>query len=102
MAAHTLLRRQSGCGHERFYCLFSNQEVHLGRLAADLKNGFPVTDDPGTAAHLVHHVALKDLNRRELVVVRGVASGLGHRQQHVMFLPYFKPVYPMQFAFDRD
>jgi hypothetical protein len=86
--AYMLMRRQrSASGALRFADVMESHCFEMGCLEQNFGAGFAVLESPEAALECTPR-----LHDKDVVVVRGMANGVGYLDRGFMFVPQFRPV----------
>lgn len=79
---------------ERYFDFRKKRELRLGKPIVDQKCGLRLAESAHMALSLLGQA---DLKCNDVVVLRGVASGMGCRHGNVIYAPSFRPVCAMDY-----
>lgn len=83
-----------GNGMERYFDFRTKRELKVSKQAVDHKHGFRLSDSPHAAVSLLSGGQFQSQN---VVVLRGIASGMGCQIGEVTYAPSFRPVCAMDY-----
>lgn len=83
-----------GNSMERYFDFRTKRELYLGKQTVDQKVGLRLSQDASGSLSLLGHGCLK---QNDVVVLRGVTSGMGCRHGQVMYASSFRPVCAMDY-----
>ena len=86
-----MLQRRSR-GHPsalRYFDLTGRCEFVLGRTQNNYSAGFAVADNP---EHALEHTPRHAMSDAGIVVMKGIANGLGYMAGSLMHVPTFRPI----------
>jgi hypothetical protein len=100
-AAYMVARVQRmSTGMERFWDVKSGLELRLGIPAKNAKNGFQVAASACAALRMHSRTPLCG-REMDIIVLRGVCSGLGCMQGECLWVPVFRPVHAVEYVVTR-
>lgn len=79
---------------ERYFEFRTKRELHVGKQTVDQKCGLRLSESAHAALNLLGDA---DLKHHDVVVLRGVASGMGCRHGPIIYAPMFRPVCAMDY-----
>eukprot|EP00892_Ulva_mutabilis_P004691 jgi/Ulvmu1/2594/UM014_0045.1 len=79
---------------ERYFDFRTKRELHLGKQLMEQKVGLRLSQSATAALSVLGQPSLR---RHDIVVLRGVASGMGCRHGQVIYAPMFRPVCAMDY-----